>query len=105
MTQAIVKSEKGDLILAPELEQKIVELEEMKKKIKKADGEIRKALTEAMQNAGMMQIKTDRLTISYIGESDRESFDSQAFKDERPDLYDLYVKFSKVSPSIRVNMR
>ena len=31
--------------------------------------------------------------------------DSKTFKDENPDVYDMYVKISKVKPSIRITVK
>ena len=37
-------------------------------------------------------------------ETERETFDSKQFKADMPELYDEYVKFSKVKPSVRIKV-
>lgn len=102
---AIVKRESNDLILAPELESKLVELNEAKKKIDEAEKELKEQIKAEMEKIGATQLKTDRVTISYKGEYDRESFDSKAFRRDDPETYNAYVNFTTVPASISVRVK
>ena len=61
-------------------------------------------LLTAMEQNGIVKFETDTIRINYIGETTRETFDSKQFKADMPDLYNEYVKFSKVKPSIRIKV-
>lgn len=102
---AIVKRESNDLILAPELESKLIELTEAKKKIEEAEKELKEQIKAEMEKAKITQLKTDRVTISWKDEYDRESFDSKAFREDDPETYNAYVKFTTVPASISVRVK
>lgn len=58
-----------------------------------------------MEQNGVVKIDTDEVLINYIPSTIRETFDSKAFEDDFPDLYDHYVKMSKVKPSVRIKVK
>ena len=58
-----------------------------------------------MEQNGVVKIDTDEVLINYVASSNRETFDSKAFKDDFPDLYDNYVKISAVKPSVRIKVK
>lgn len=61
-------------------------------------------LKEAMEQNGLIKVECDNIKINYIAESTRETFDSKAFKSDMPELYNEYVKFSKVKASVRIKV-
>lgn len=65
----------------------------------------KRELLKAMEGNGITKIDTDTVTVSYIGATTRETFDSKAFKADMPELYDEYTKLSDVSPSIRIKVK
>ena len=58
-----------------------------------------------MYNNGIKKFNSDKLDITYIEESTKETFDSKQFKADYPDVYEKYVKTSKVSDSIRIKVK
>lgn len=62
-------------------------------------------LLKEMEDKNILKIDTDTLNINYIAQSERETFDSKRFREDNPDLYDEYVKFSPVKSSIRVKVK
>lgn len=75
------------------------------KKEKEDYDAFKRELLKAMEGNGITKIDTDTVTVSYIGATKRETFDSKAFKADMPELYDEYTKFSDVSPSIRIKVK
>lgn len=62
-------------------------------------------LLQAMEQNGVVKIDTDEVLINYVTSTNRETFDSKAFKADMPDLYNEYVKFSEVKPSVRIKVK
>lgn len=75
------------------------------KKEKEDYDAFKRELLKAMEGNGITKIDTDTVTVSYIGATTRETFDSKAFKADMPELYDEYTKLSDVSPSIRIKVK
>lgn len=67
--------------------------------------DMKNGIKKAMEDNGIVSIETERINVKYIDASGRERFDSKAFRKDNPKLYDEYVKFTKVSPSIRVTTK
>ena len=95
----------GVALLDAQTAAKIANFERKMKEIKEAEDALKAAILEEMESKGILSIKTEEMTISYIAESERESLDSKKLKEEKPDLYDEYVKFSPVKSSIRIKLR
>ena len=74
------------------------------KELKEQYDQFKADLLEFMEQNGFVKLEAENLKISYVAESERESFDSKQFKADMPKLYDEYVKFTKVKPSIRIKV-
>ncbi len=98
----LIKIENGQL--APATIEVIRNFEIQKKAFDEQYNNFKAELLNAMEQNGIVKFENDNLKISYIAESERETFDSKQFKVDMPDLYDEYVKFSKVKPSIRIKV-
>ncbi len=83
----------------------LVALETEAKRIKELQDNYKKAILEEMEAKQIIKIDTPEVLINYIASTDRETFDSKAFKEEHQDLYDEYVKMSPVKPSIRIKVK
>ena len=101
----LVKVENGDVILAKDAINTIVEIENTMKGLKAKQDEMKEMLLKAMEENNILKIDTPELVVSYIASSDRETFDSKAFKEEHQDLYDEYVKMTPVKSSIRIKVK
>lgn len=84
---------------------KIANFERKMKEIKEAEDALKTAILEEMESKNILSIKTDDMTISYVAPSDRETFDSKKLREDKPDLYDEYVKISPVKSSIRIKLK
>lgn len=101
----IIEKAGSDVALSEEVCEKIVCLEKQAKEIKKQQDSMKKEILDAMQKYGVLKLDNEFLKIAFIPEHDAEKFDSKAFKSENPDIYDSYVKLSKVKPSIRITVK
>lgn len=93
------------IAFSDEVCEKIVSLEKQAKEIKKQQDSMKAEILEAMQKNGVIKIDNEFLKIAFVPEHDVEKFDSKKFKEENPDVYDLYAKISKVKPSIRITVK
>ena len=80
----------------------IVHIETQMKTLKAQYDAFRDELQKAMEAGGILKLESENLRINYISEGTKETFDSKQFKADMPDLYNEYVKFSKVKPSVRI---
>ena len=96
----IIKIERGEL--AQETVDFIIAMEMQKKAFDDKYNAFKAELLKAMEQGGIVKFECDGLRINYIAEAQREDFDKKQFKTDMPDLYDEYVKFTTVKPSIRI---
>lgn len=101
----IIERKDSDVVLSEEVCEKIVSLEKQAKEIKKQQDNMKAEILDAMQKYGVLKLDNEFLKIAFVPEHDAERFDSKTFKDENPDVYDMYVKISKVKPSIRIMVK
>lgn len=91
--------------LAPETVAKIAEYERRMKELKEQEEILKEAIKEEMEAKSLIKLENEELIISYIAASDRITFDSKRFEIDHPEMYDEYLKVSKVRPSIRIKLR
>lgn len=91
--------------LSEDIEKQIVSIEKRIKKLKEQQDAMKAALLSTMEAKNLIKLETDKLVISYVAPTDRESFDSKKFREDNPDLYDEYVKISPVKSSIRIKVK
>lgn len=101
----IIEIKDSDVMLPKEVCEKIVSLEKQAKEIKKQQDSMKAEILDAMQKYGVLKLDNEFLKIALVPEHDAERFDSKTFKYENPDIYDSYVKLSKVKPSIRITVK
>lgn len=104
MNDELITISKGVALLDAQTAVKIAEFERKMKEIKEAEDALKAAVLAEMEEKGILSIKTDDMTISYVASADRESLDTKRLKAEQPDLYDSYVKISPVKASIRIKL-
>lgn len=101
---AINKNVSTDLISGEEVNL-IADLFSRLKELEDAKKELQERIKQAMYNNGIKKFNSDKLDITYIEEGTKETFDSKQFKADYPDVYEKYVKTSKVSDSIRIKVK
>lgn len=102
--QAIIKfDENGQL--AVDTIKYIAETEKKLKEAKEQEEQMKAQLLEAMEQNGIIKIENDNVLINYVASTESERLDTKAFKENCPDLYDEFVKFSPVKASIRIKVK
>ena len=103
----IIKVENGITVLDAETSGKIAGFERQLKAIKEQEEQLKKAILEEMESKGIIKVEDEinGISISYVAESYRETFDSKKFKADKPDIYDEYIKISPVKSSIRIKVK
>lgn len=101
----LVKVENGNVALVEDAVKTIVAIENQIKELKEKQDDYKTILLEKMEENNVLKIESEELMITYVAPSDRESFDSKAFKEEHQDLYDEYVKMTPVKSSIRIKVK
>lgn len=84
---------------------KIVDLIGTLNELKELEKQVKEMLLNQMELNGIVKIENDKLLISYIGATTRETFDSKKLREDDPNLYDEYVKISDVKPSVRIKLK
>lgn len=103
MNEIVVIGDRG--LLNPEISDKIAEFERNIKKLKEQEDLLKQSILEEMEAKGIVKIENDDLLISYVAPTDRETFDSKKLREDNPDLYDEYIKITKVKSSIRIKVK
>ena len=101
----IIERTGSDVTFSKEVCERIISLEKQAKEIKKQQDSMKNDILDAMQKYGVLKIDNEFLKIALVPEHDAEKFDSKTFNEENPDIYDSYVKLSKVKPSIRITVK
>lgn len=101
----IIERTGSDVTFSKEVCEKNASLEKQAKEIKKQQDIMKNEILDAMQKNGVIKIDNEFLKIAFVPEHDAEKFDSKKFKEENPDIYDMYAKISKVKPSIRITVK
>ena len=101
----IIQRTGSDVTFSEEVCERIISLEKQAKEIKKQQDIMKNEILDAMQKYGVLKFDNEVLKIAFIPEHDAEKFDSKKFKEENPDVYDMYAKISKVKPSIRITVK
>ena len=101
----LIKIENGLEIATQQLIDEALEIKLLEEKLKAKKDNLTLALLEEMEKKDIKKIDTPDVVISYISESDREVFDSKKFREDYPEMYDEYVKFSKVKSSVRIRAK
>ena len=88
----IIERVGADVTFSEEVCERIIILEKKAKEIKKQQDSMKNEILDAMQKNGVLKIDNEFLKIAFIPEHDAEKFDSKKFKEENPDVYDMYAK-------------
>ncbi len=75
------------------------------KRMKELEENIKSAILKEMEARGIYKIDTPDVTITYIAPSERETFDSKAFRYDHAQLYHQYLKTSEVKSSVRIKVK
>jgi len=69
------------------------------------DTKVKELMKERYLVDGQNKIEGNAFSMTLIPESYRETFDTAAFKEAHPELFEQFKKISKVSDSLRINRK
>lgn len=102
----LVKVENGQVVVAQEIIDSIVEFEQKALEMKLKQDELKEKLKVAMEKNGITKWESPdgRLKVTYRSASTRTSIDSTRLKKELPDIYEEYSKTTDVASSISISV-
>lgn len=104
--QTALTTQQSDLqLITQKAVQMLIEAEETARDAKRRADEIKDVLMQAMKEHGVKSWDSGLLKATYTPEHTGSSFDSRAFRDAEPELYEKYTKEKKVSESLRITIR
>ena len=101
----LIRIENNTPMLEPKVSQQIAEFERQMKFMKSEEEKLKKAIQEEMERKFIRGIKTDDITISYVGETTTEYFNKDKFRLENPDLYDDYVEMRPKKAFVKIGVK
>ena len=96
----IVKIENGQVVVAQEMVNKIIEFNKAKKEMEYQEKLLKDGLMEAMNQVGLKKFIINGLSAVIKDGTTRTTVDSKRLKEECPDIYEAYSKTSEVKSSI-----
>lgn len=100
----IVKVEDGQVVVAQEIVNKIIEFNKAKKEMEYQEQLLKDGLMEAMNKVGITKFIINGLSATIKSGTTRTSVDSKRLKEECPEIYEAYSKTSEVKPSITLTI-
>lgn len=97
----------GDILitgdsLPMEVENDIVELLTQLAELENKAKTLKERLKTEMLNRDLIKMDTDKLTITYVAPTTKETFNTKDFRAKHPDLYDEFVRLSEVKDYVKV---
>ncbi len=96
----------GDLMAqVVEAEETIKQFELQKKEAEEKAASLRQMLLEQMRSQNIKSFENERIKITYVEPTTRETIDSARLKKELPEIAEQYKKISNVKDSVRVTLK
>jgi hypothetical protein len=76
-----------------------------KAELEAQNSEMRQAILEAMEANGVTKFDGDLISITYVAPTERNTFDSKRFMEERPKTAEKYMRKTQVKASIRLKVK
>ena len=102
--EELVKIENGEITVAEEIVNKIIEFNKAKKEMEYQEKLLKDGLMEAMNNLGIKKFIINGLSATIKDGSTSTTIDSKRLKEECPDIYEAYSKTSEVKSSITLSV-
>lgn len=102
--EELVKIENGQITVAEEMVNKIIEFNKAKKEMEYQEKLLKDGLFEAMNELGIKKFIINGLSATIKDGSTRTTVDTKRLKDELPDIYHEYSKTSEVKPSLVISV-
>lgn len=98
--EELVKIENGEITVAEEIVNKIIEFNKAKKEMEYQEKLLKDGLFEAMNELGIKKFIINGLSATVKDGSTRTTIDTKRLKEECPDIYEAYSKTSEVKSSL-----
>lgn len=87
-----------------DVQRQLANIELKMREYKKFQEAYKSQLLLLMEEHGIKKFKGDVISLTYVASTTRENFNTKAFKEEYPDLYNLYKTTSEVKSSIKITI-
>lgn len=104
---ALVKVEEGQLIIARQIQQQLIDFETTRKQIEEKEKELKDKLYEVMKNNNIEKFETNdkRIMITLGKDSTTETIDKDKLFKEYPDAYRSCLKETQRKGTLRITIR
>lgn len=92
------------LIIAPDIVQQIIDIEQQAKKLEEVKNQIRESLLKLMSDSNVKQFKNDKLTLTRKLPGYTQRLDTTKLKTEYPDIYANCIKEVETKESILIKI-
>lgn len=96
----IVKIKNGEITVAEEIVNKIIEFNKAKKEMEYQEKLLKEELMNAMDSLDIKKFIINGLSATIKEGSTRTTIDSKRLKEECPDIYEAYSKTTEVKPTL-----
>lgn len=101
----LIRVEHGLAYLNADVSRDLAEFERKIKELKEKEEKLKAQILEEMAANNIKKIETMDVVITFIESTDRETFNTKLFRADHGDLYDEYVEFTPVKPSVRIKVK
>lgn len=91
--------------LLPDTTAKLINLRENLKAIEEVKKDLEAQILSLMEKEFIKKIENEQISITYVGETDVENFDKNAFKKEYPDIYDEFITMKTRAPYLIIKVK
>jgi predicted phage-related endonuclease len=102
--EELVKIENGEITVAEEIVNQIIEFNKAKKEIEYQEKLLKEGLMNAMNEVGIKKFIINGLSATIKDGTTRTTIDSKRLKAECPEIYQAYSKTSDVKSSITLTV-
>ena len=95
----------NDNLIPKSTENEIVNVIKQLAEVKEKEKALKEALVREMEKRNIKKIETEKITITYIDATTKETFDTKAFREAYRDLYDEYAKLSDVKAYVKIGVK
>ena len=95
----------SDNLLPIAQENAIVEIQHQLTQLKQKEKILKEALASEMEKRNIKKIDTNKLSITFVEATTKETFDTTSFKEQYRDLYDDFVKISDVKSYVKIKIK
>ena len=101
----LIKYENGSPVLAASVVEQLRYYQNQLNFVNTMADQLKAKIKTAMESEGIIKIETDEIVATLIPETDRETLDTKALKAELPEIYDSFVKMTRVKSSLRLKVK